>query len=122
MSNLSDWPALWRELRHNLEKLSYVRTLDLGVLNEIIEVRETGVRLLSQQSRSNAPRLIKEGTFKAWCEHLLQNRTASLVPGNPNNPRSSHSRIVGAILVTCLPDKVRVVDPDKADTIELIGA
>jgi hypothetical protein len=84
-----------------------------GVINEVLEVTETHIRLQSQQSHSVKSRALQESLFRAWWEHLTEHGSASLSPGDSNNPRTSHS-----ILAKCLPDRTRYIGHN---TIELIA-
>lgn len=129
MSNVLIWQAIWQELRDNIAEQPlcpehhdyvHVRTLSRAVINDIIKLQENGILIRSHESRRNKKRFIKYSQFKKWWDYLVSNRFASLVPGHQNNPDASHSRIVGAIMATCLPNRIRVVDPNTPNTIELI--
>ena len=120
---MSKWPSIWNTLRRNLLNLSpcpqhpkypHVRTLTQGVINDIISVEGNGIRVRSH--RTCYVDYIEEKRFKVWWDHLITHGSASLSPGNKNNPHPWRSRIVGAIFVECLPDKIRV---DISHTIEL---
>ena len=119
----SNWQDAWTELRSNLGKQNpcpkhseypCVRTLAQGVINDILSVNQNGFVVRSH--RTDREDYIEEHRFRVWWEHLSTVGSASLVPGSDNNPHRWRSRIVGAILATCLPDRIRIIDHN---TIEL---
>jgi hypothetical protein len=123
MDNVIEWQSIWKEMQNNLinqprcpdhPEYPHVRSLAQGVINDILEVDEKGVRIRSHLSDNED--FIDAERFEIWWNHLLDYKSASLVPGAPNNPHLWRSRIVGAIIATCLPDKIKIVDPK---TIEL---
>lgn len=120
---MDSWPTIWKELRTNLldrppcprhQKYPHVRSLAQGVINDIISVDEDGI--LVRSHRTSNDDYIEENRFRVWWDHLIANESASLYPGNQNNPHPWRSRIVGAILAEGLPDRIRV---DNNNTIEL---
>jgi len=124
MPNVPNWLAVWQELRDNVAKqppcpqhpeYPHVSTLSQRVINDIVEVGENGI--LVRSHRSNNEDFIEARRFKTWWNHLVTYGSASLDPGGSNNPHPWRSRIVGAIMAICLPDKIRVVD---SSTIELV--
>lgn len=124
MQDILNWTTVWQELLDNLSRqprcpehseYPYVKTLYKRWINDIVEVRKDGILVRSHESDNED--FIKSSIFKAWWNHLITNKTASLKPDHPNNPHSDRSRIVGAIMATCLSDKIRVVNHN---TIELI--
>ena len=121
--NVLDWSVVWQELRENLVKqppcpdhpeYPHVRTLVRHVINDVIEVCEHEICVRSHLTSHPDP--IKAGRFKIWWDHLVAKGSASLSPGDPNCPHPWRSCIVGAIIATCLPHRIRVVSPS---TIEL---
>ena len=124
MRNALNWPAVWLELRNNLARqpscphhheYPHVRTLSQRVINDIVKVRQNGVVMRSH--RTLREDLIEASRFEAWWNHLVANKSASLYPGHPSNPHPWRARIVGAIMATCLPERIRVVN---SNTIELV--
>lgn len=124
MRNTSDWSSVWQELRDNLAKqptcldhpeYPRVSTLALQVINDIIEILESGIRVRSHRTLHKD--LIKTRIFEIWWNHLVANKSASLCPGHRNNPVARRSSIVGAIMAKCLSDRIRVVN---SNTIELV--
>jgi len=108
MAKEQDWPMVWQELRENLAQQPYVRTLSQRVINEIVRVNEDAITVRSEKSLNE--RTVEMRTFKVWWDHLVANGSASLSPGDPNNPDPWHSRIVGAIIAECLPERVKVLN------------
>ena len=103
------WEQVWRELRDVLllqpgcpDHLEYpcVRTLVQGVVNDIIRVESEGV--LVRSHRTNRDDFVEVNLFRVWWDHLQNVGTASLEPGNQNNPHRWRARLVGAILARCL--------------------
>jgi len=114
----------WRRLRRALRrrprcpkhrKYPCVRTLAQGVVNDIISIRPEGVKVRSH--RTERERLIRASTFKRWYNHLCEHGSASLRPGHRNNPAGDHSCLVGAIIVACFPDRIKV---ENKNTIRLV--
>ena len=108
------WEQIWLELRKELAKqphceehptLPCVRTLIQRVTNDIIEIAETRIRVRSH--RTNRIDDLPAERFECWWDYLQKHGSASLKPGDPNNPHRWRSRVVGAILAACLPKRVR---------------
>ena len=125
MHKASDWPAVWQELRDNLahqppcpEHPEYpcVRTLAQGLINDIINVGENGIIVRSH--RTLREDYIEASRFQTWWNHLVSKGSARLAPGAPNNPHRWRSRIVGAIMGTCLPNRIRVVGTGAIELVE----
>lgn len=117
------WPAVWRELRERLAALPrcpqhpaypHIRTLRQGVVNDVIEISELGI--LVRSHRTQREDRIEARRFELWWSHLILRGSASLRPDDLNNPHPWRSRIVGAIILTALPDRTRLV---HGDTIEI---
>lgn len=124
MHNVLNWPAVWQELRDNLAKqppcpdhpeYSHVRTLARREINDVVKADENGIVVRSHQTLNED--FIEASRFEMWWNHLVVNRSASLYSGRPNNPHPWRARIVGAIMATCLPDRIRMVN---SNTIELV--
>jgi hypothetical protein len=118
-----DWLIIWQELRTNLKtqrrcsthpEFSCVKTLSQGIVNDILEVDELYVRVRSHRTLHNDD--IEAARFKTWWEWLVANGSASLSPGDDNNPHPWRARIMGAVFVTCLPNRIKQLD---SNTIEL---
>ncbi len=92
----------------------HVRTVVQGVINDLLEIDEGGI--LVRSHRTNREDYIEAGRFRTWWEHLTIHGSASLHPGDPNNPHRWRSRVVGAMLLAGLPNRLRQV---HGDTIEL---
>jgi hypothetical protein len=121
----SEWAIIWQELRCNLSKqpvcpqhtdYPHIRTLAQKVINDVLSVSEQGIVVRSHRTRHND--FIEEERLKVWWEHLTTVGSASLKPGSENNPHPWRSRIVGAIIATCLSSRIRILDHN---TIEYIG-
>lgn len=119
-----DWPAVWVELRTNLESqpkcsihpaYPHVKTLSQHVVNDIIQVEEE--KILVRSHRTLREDSIEAQRFETWWNHLVTDGSASLVPGDPNNAHPWRSRVVGAILAVCLPNRIL---RDGQDLIRLI--
>lgn len=119
------WSEVWQELQTGLKNLPrcsehpeypYVETLTKKVVNDIVGVDSEEVKVRSH--RTGATDSIKASKFEKWWNHLVAKGSASLCPGDSNNPDAYRSRIVGAILAACLPDKIRV--ENNATTIIMI--
>jgi len=111
---------IWKELQVGLVRqprcpehpeFPCVHTLSEGVRNDVLAVGEDGVRLRSHRSENE--RLIPVRCLRTWWTHLVRHGKASLVPGAPGNPDRQNSKVVGAIWVRCLPNRVRSVGPDR---------
>lgn len=120
------WSDVWRELRNNMRsqppcpehpEYPHVRTLHLGVINDIVEVAEHTLRVRSHRSRNEDT--IEARTMETWWDHLLANGSASTDPDSANCPHIWRARVVGAILATCLPSRIEV-DPNDKSTIRLL--
>jgi hypothetical protein len=112
-----NWSVIWQELCDNLtqqprclEHPSYpcFRTLAQGVINDIIKIDEHGLWVRSHRTLHED--YIEEKRLETWWTHLAAHKTASLSPGDPNNPHPWRSRLVGAILATGLPHRIRRLD------------
>jgi len=117
MGPASDWPAVWQELRDNLTRqpacpehpeYCHVKTMSRGVINDVLEVSDDGVRVRSH--RTGHVDFIQAFHFRTWWDHLAANGSASLYPGSGNTPPARRARIVSAIMVACLPDRIRKVN------------
>jgi len=115
----TQWPSIWKELLLNLQNQTkchdhpeypLVATLSQKSINDIIKVNDEGI--VVRAHRTMHDRLLNAKLFQKWWSHLINKKTASLKPGNPNNPDPIHSCIVGAILVVGLPGKI---SQDKND-------
>jgi hypothetical protein len=122
-----DWLEVWYELLRNLRNqptckvhpiFPCVKTLSQGIVNDIVEVSQTGIIVKSH--RTGKEDSIKSNQFETWWLHLLEKGSASLKPGHENNPHADRSRLVGAILVSCLPVRIKK-DKDDPSTILLAG-
>jgi hypothetical protein len=120
----SSWPIVWEELGENLlrqpacpqhTQFPHERTLTQHTINDMVAVRDEGITIRSHRTAHED--FIPAGRFRAWWEFLQGHRVASLDTRSPSNPHPWRSRIVGAILVTCLPHRMRRRD---SNTIELI--
>jgi len=118
------WSEVWQELQTGLMNLPRcpehpqypcVRTLAQGVVNDIVGVSSEEVKVKSHRTRATDS--IEASRFKRWWNHLVAEGSASLRPGDSNNPDPYRSRIVGAILAACLPDKIKV---ENSATIKLV--
>ena len=121
---MSDWTTVWSELRRNLQdqppcpehpEYPYVRTLVTRVINDVIHVGEDGIIVRSHRKLNE--RFITEKIFRTWWQYLEQYGLTSLKPGADNNPRSSHSCIVGAIMGTCLPNRIKIVNKNLIEFV-----
>ena len=113
----SDWPAVWQELRDNLTRqpacpehpeYCHVKTMSRGVINDVLEVSDDGIRVRSH--RTGRVDFIQAFHFRTWWDHLAANGSASLYPGSGNTPPARRARIVSAIMVACLPNRIRKVN------------
>jgi hypothetical protein len=120
----SSWSTVWKELRENLlgqpacpehPQFPHVCTLTQQIINDIVAVSEEGITVRSH--RTTHEDFIEARRFRVWWEFLQDHGTASLDTHSPANPHPWRSRIVGAILITCLPYRIRRRD---SSTIELI--
>ena len=118
------WPAIWREMRERLvaqprcpqhPAYPHVRTISQGVVNDLVEIRRQGIRVGSH--RTGHEDFIGANRFQDWWKHLIGRGSASLHPGDENNPQPWRSAIVGSILLAGLPEHLRFV---QDDTIELV--
>lgn len=115
------WAEIWRELRENLKSqrrcpthpdYPCVKTLSRGKVNDVPEVNEKGIRLRSDKTGKED--FIRARQFEAWWHYLVDHGYASLDPESSNCPDADRSRIVGAILVTCLPSRIKRDNKDRA--------
>jgi len=117
MNSGTDWQSVWEELQINISnqpkcpkhpEYPCVKTLVQGVINDIIQVNKDGITVRSH--RTNREDFIERDIFGDWWQHLITKKTASLRPGHSENPNRWRSCIVGAILCTCLPEKIKKVN------------
>lgn len=125
MSVDPEWQLIWKEMQNNLisqprcpEHPEYpcVKSLSQGVINDILQVDMKGILLRSH--RSNNEDFIDAKRFETWWNHLKDKKSASLTPGDPENPNPWRSRIVGAIIAACLPKKIRIIGSNIIELIE----
>jgi hypothetical protein len=123
---METWDQIWEEIRTaaiglprcpNHPEFPCVRTLRRPVINDITHVDLAGIWVKSHISNKNDK--ISVAAFRRWWSYLQQNNSASLNPGDENNPRSMRSVLVGAILVACLPDRIAF---DGSDSIRMKAA
>jgi hypothetical protein len=86
-----------------------------GNINDIIRKDDKGIVLRSHKSMRED--YIEARRFQVWWNHLASEGSASLAPGDPNNPHRWRSRIVGAILGKCLPSRIRIVGTSDIELI-----
>lgn len=93
-----------------------VKTLNKKVPNDIIKIESKGITVRSHEPihKTMIERFISKDTFRIWYNHLVNKRSASLCPGNSNNPVSQDSRITGAIIAECFPDIIAIGDSGRA--------
>lgn len=123
------WEQVWRELRDNLERQPHcrehpeypcVRTLNQGVINDILRLDDKGVQVRSHRTKN--PRVISVGSFRAWWEHLEKNGTIEESP-------TGHGRVIGTILARCLPNRIahdggkkfRLLTADESDELTIVA-
>ena len=120
-----EWSIIWRKLRKCLlnqpkcpehPQYPHVKTLVLKVINDIISVNENGVIVRSH--RTYHEDFIEAERFEIWWKHLISKGSASLIPGDENNPHPWRSCIIGAIFATCLPDIIKVKDKSVIQLIK----
>ena len=121
------WEQVWQELRDSLRRqpactdhpeYPCVRTLEQGIVNDILRVSADGV--LVRSHRTNRDDFIDVGRFRLWWDQLQTVGTASLTPGDHNNPHRWRSALVGAIFARCLPERVRW-DRERPDELRLVA-
>jgi hypothetical protein len=87
------WPTVWRELRERLAEQPHcplhpehpcVRTLAQGIINDLLDIDEGGLRVRSH--RTDHEDIIDAHRFETWWCHLVAHGSASLHPGDSNNP------------------------------------
>lgn len=114
MSTTREWNALWQRLLARLAEqppcplhpeYPAVRTLARGQVNDIIRMDESGVVVRSHGSMESDP--VPVAHFRALWKHLGEHGHAVFEPGCGGLPAFARSRIIGAILVTCLPEVLR---------------
>jgi hypothetical protein len=124
MSSTLIWEPIWEELRGALAaqppcpqhpEYPHVRTVVQGVINDLLSIDERGI--LVRSHRTDREDYIEASRFRTWWDHLVAHGSASLHPGEPNNPHRWRSRVVGAMLLAGLPNRLRLV---HGDTIELL--
>jgi hypothetical protein len=123
---IPNWQTVWQELQDNLtnqprcnEHSDYpcVKTLSVGVINDIVVISSSEIQVRSHRTRNLDT--IKASKIEKWWKQLVAKGSASLKPGHPNNPDPYRSRIIGAILVTCLSDRILLADMEES-LIQLI--
>ena len=121
-----DWGRVWSTLRSNLaaqplckQHPAYpcVATLARRQTNDILAIDENAITVRSHLTGKSDR--IAASVFRRWWRHLKARKVASLQPGEPGNPDADRSRLVGAILVRCLPANVDQ-DPGNANLIRLV--
>lgn len=115
MSSTHSWPVIWAKFQENLRNepkcirhpnYPHVKSMAQGVVNDILLIETTSITIRSH--RTNNVDIIPEDRFRTWWDHLEGHGSASLIPGDKNNPHPWRSRIVGAILASALPEKIEV--------------
>jgi len=128
MGQSPDWHTVWQELRDNLTRqpvcpehpeYCHVKTMSRGVVNDILEVSDNGIRVRSH--RTDRVDFIQACHFQTWWEHIAANGSASLHPGSGNTPPARRARIVSAIMVTCLPNRIRKVNANVQKLVRKSG-
>lgn len=119
------WDQIWFELRNRLSRLPHcpeheespcVRTLSRDVINDVLLIDETGVRLRSHET--NAERFIPVGDFRAWWEQLHRH-------GTVEDSVTWNGSVLRAIMARCLPNWIergegnllRLVAPKAEDSL-----
>lgn len=126
------WEKVWDELCDGLENQPFcpkhpeyqcVRTLVKHVINDIIRVGIDGVVVRSHEPDKGDIKedFIEAKRFRVWWDHLQRHGSASLIPGEANNPHPWRSRVVGAIFALCLPEWVRW-DAANKNEIQLVDS
>ena len=119
------WNAVWLDLQARFASFPEckqhpdyptVRTLAQGSVNDILEINEIGLVVRSHRTMNDD--FIEVNRLRVWWDHLVEFGTASLKPGDANNPHPWRSRVVGALITRGLPTLVRVVNQNE---IALIG-
>ena len=108
------WKQVWGELCDELNRqprcpehpqFPCVRTLSRKVVNDILHLDQDAIRVRSHDTGRED--VLPASSFRAWWSHLQQHGSAALDPNDPNCPRSDRAVLVGAILVGCLPGRVK---------------
>ena len=108
-----EWGQVWQQLRDALtqqpscdEHPEYpcVLTLQEYVPNDIIDVNTDRIVVRSHEWRTREHRFLTANLFRRLWDHLQRVGSASLRPGDPNNPHRESSSVVGAIWARCLPE------------------
>ena len=119
------WDEVWQEFRRNIAsqpccpehpEYPYVRTLLLGVPNDVVDVSEQGFTVRSHHTMNED--FIPARRIEKWWQHLVAHGSASIHAGDPNNPRRWRARLVGALLTVGLPRHVKYAG---GNTLEYIG-
>lgn len=120
MSPTHSWPVIWAKFQDNLRNepkcrrhpdYPHVKSMVQGVINDILQIETNSITIRSH--RTNNVDLIPEDRFKTWWDHLQVHGSASLIPGDKNNPHPWRSRIVGAILASALANEIEVEDSNS---------
>ncbi len=115
MSSTHSCPVIWAKFQENLRNepkcirhpnYANVKSIAQGVVNDILLIETTFITIRSH--RTNNVDIMPEDRFRTWWDHLEGHGSASLIPGDKNNPHPWRSRIVGAILASALPEKIEV--------------
>jgi hypothetical protein len=102
--------------RPRLPRHSLARPARQGVINDLMTIDAGGI--LVRSHRPGREDFIDAARFEIWWEHLVARGSASLYPGDENNPHRWLSSVVGAILLAGPPNRLRLV---HGDTLELLG-
>lgn len=116
----SNWSEVWADLTANLrsqprcpqhQECVHVRTLSKRVINDVLEIGHDGIMVRSHET--NRADFIAAAQFERWWKYLVLHKRASLNPDRRNNPDPDRSRLVGAIIATCLPNRVSAVSTSE---------
>jgi hypothetical protein len=116
-----NWSEIWLLLLKNLDNQPkcpdhpnhpMVKTLSLGVINDIVHSDQERIILRSHRTGKEDP--LKASHFKIWWNFLTEHGKASMKPGDPNNPSAYRSCIIGSIFVKCLPELIEQTSSDKS--------
>ncbi len=122
MTKRANWPEVWQQLCTSISQqprcpqhpeYPCVRTLSLGIINDILEVSDEGILVRSHRTLHDD--FIEASRFEVWWKQLSTSGQASLVPGGVGNPHRWRARIVGAIMATCLPELIKTVSPNTLE-------
>jgi len=121
---MSDWTTVWSELRKNLlnqptcpihSNYPCVRTLAQGVINDVIHVGKDEIIVRSHRTMRRDS--IGRRRFRTWWQYLEENGFVSLKSGAQDNPHPWRSRLVGAIMATCLPLRIKIVNNNLLELV-----